>query len=269
VTRQPGVFLSESLEIESEGMTGYLTLNRPERLNALGTDMLYELADAARWFDAQPSVRVVIIRGVGRAFSAGTDLKDHARNHARGSRTRWRAAAQAGSRMVAAIEQMNAITIASVHGQVVGGAVLLMIACDLRVAADDTRFSIPELELGMPLTWGGIPRLVREIGPAMTKELVLTCRTFTPQEGRAMGLINRVTPASELEQHTAELAAQIAAKPGALVAVTKQQVNALTHLLAGSTSYADAELLSTYSVLESLRSRRAYSKRHLKKRQRD
>ena len=95
---------------------------------------------------------------------------------------------QLGLRMADAIESMRAVTIAQVHGYAVGGGVVLVAACDLRVAADDAVFSIPEIELGIPLAWGGIPRLVREIGPALTKELVMTCRRFTPAEAKAAGL---------------------------------------------------------------------------------
>jgi enoyl-CoA hydratase/carnithine racemase len=125
----------ETLKIELTGPIACLTLNRPERLNAMNTTMLRELVEAARWFDSQRDVRVVIVRGAGRAFSAGADLKDGSRSEADGWIAR-REAAQAGSRMMDAVESMKATTIASVHGYAVGGAVLLMAACDLRVAAE-------------------------------------------------------------------------------------------------------------------------------------
>lgn len=145
-----------------------------------------------------------------------------------------------------------------------------MAACDLRVAAENARFSIPEVELGIPLAWGGIPRLVREIGPAMTKELVITCRQFTPQEAKAMGFVNRVVPPEELEQQTAKLAEEIAAMPPVPVAITKQHVNAVTRAMAGSTSYADGDLLlSAYSSPESLQARQAYVERRLEGKEKD
>ena len=255
----------ETLALEVDGSIGRLILNRPERLNAMSATMLRELVEAAQWFNAQPEVRVVIVRGAGRAFSAGADLKDSSRNEADG----WlaqREAAQAGSRMMDAVEAMKATTIAAVHGYAVGGAVLLAAACDLRLAAEDTVFSIPEVELGIPLAWGGIPRLVREIGPAMTKELVITCRQFTPQEAKQMGLINRVVPADELEQQTARLAEEIAAQPAVPVAITKEHVNAVTRAMAGGSAYADGDvLLSAFSSRESLQARKAYVERHLKR----
>ena len=258
----------ETLNTEVSGAIGQLTLNRPERLNAMNSTMLRELADAARWFDTQPDVRVVIVRGAGRAFSAGADLKDTSRSDASGAWHTRRAAAQAGSRMMDAIEGMNATTIASVQGYAVGGAVLLMAACDLRVAAEDALFSIPEVELGIPLAWGGIPRLVREIGPAMTKELVMTCRQFTPEEAKAMGFVNRVVAPDQLEQHTAKLAEEIAAKPAVPVAITKAHVNAVSRAIAGSTAYADGDVLvSAFSSDEGTEARKAYIKRRFERRE--
>src|SRR5258705_8827846 len=203
----------ETLAIELSGSIGRLTLNRPERLNAMSSMMLRELAEAARWFDSQPEVRVVIVRGSGRAFSAGADLNDPSRNPAGDSWLARRAAAQAGSRMMDAIEAMKATTIACVHGYAVGGAVLLLAACDLRVAAEDKVFSIPEVELGIPLAWGGIPRLVREIGPALTRELVMTCRRFSPAEAKAAGFLNRAGPAAELAKEAESIAAQVSTMP--------------------------------------------------------
>lgn len=258
----------ETLNIEVNGSIARLTLNRPERLNAMNATMLRELVEAARWFDSERDVRVVIVRGAGRAFSAGADLKDSSRSDAGGWLAR-REAAQAGSRMMDAVEAMNATTIASVHGYAVGGAVLLMAACDLRVAAEDARFSIPEVELGIPLAWGGIPRLVREIGPAMTKELVITCRQFTPQEANEMGFVNRVVPADELEQHTATLAEKIAAMPAVPVAITKEHVNAVSRAMAGQTSYADGDvLLSAFASPEGIEAREAYIERRLERKER-
>jgi enoyl-CoA hydratase/carnithine racemase len=257
----------ETLNIEVNGSIARLTLNRPECLNAMNSTMLRELAEAARWLDSQPGVRVVIVRGAGRAFSAGADLKDSSRSEADGWIAR-REAAQAGSRMMDAVEAMKATTIASVHGHAVGGAVLLIAACDLRIAAEDARFSIPEVELGIPLAWGGIPRLVREIGPAMTKELVITCREFTPDEAKAMGFLNRVVPAGELEQRTAKLAEEIAAMPAAPVAITKEHINAVSRAIAGSTSYADGDvLLSAFGSPEGVEARKSYIERRLKRKE--
>jgi enoyl-CoA hydratase/carnithine racemase len=146
--------------------------------------------------------------------------------------------------MADAIEGMRAVTVAQIHGYAVGGGVVLAAACDLRVAAEDAVFSIPEIELGIPLAWGGIPRLVREIGPALTKELVMTCRRFGPAEAKAAGFLNRVVPLERLAAEAESLAAQVAAMPSVPIAITKEHVNSVTRAMgAGSTSFADGDAL--------------------------
>jgi enoyl-CoA hydratase/carnithine racemase len=120
--------------------------------------------------------------------------------------------------------------------------VVLAGACDLRVAAEDTRFSIPEIDLGIPLAWGGIPRLVREIGPALTKELVMTCRPFDAEEALRAGFLNRVVSADELERVVEELAAMLASKPKLALLLTKRHTNAVTEEMVGTMrSWSDAD----------------------------
>jgi enoyl-CoA hydratase/3-hydroxypropionyl-coenzyme A dehydratase len=259
----------ETLDLEINGPIAKLVLNRPDRLNAMNSTMLRELAEAARWLDSQREIRVVLIAGAGRAFCAGVDLNEPPRSEAGNSWLAHREAARAGSRMLDAVESMSATAIASTHGYIVGGAVLLVAACDLRVAAEDARFSIPEVELGIPLTWGGIPRLVREIGPAMTKELVMTCRTFTSQEAKSMGFINRVVPSDQLEAQTLTLAQEVAAMPAVPLAITKEHVNAVSRSMTGHASYADADvLLSALASPESADARAAYLARRLNRKSR-
>ncbi|MEM7134578.1 MAG: enoyl-CoA hydratase/isomerase family protein [Chloroflexota bacterium] len=249
----------EALKIEIDGPLGILTLNRPDRLNALGKTILKELAEAARWFDEQMAVRVVIIRGEGRAFCAGADLKDPAIV----PHEDWimrREMAHYGLRMADAIEGMRAVTIAQVHGYAVGGGIVLMAACDIRVVADDTVLFIPEVELGIPLAWGGIPRLVREIGPALTKELVMTCRRFTPTEAKAAGFVNRVVSAQEVVTEARSLAESLLEMPSVPLIITKEHVNSVARAMsAGSTSFSDGDaLLSTMGDPGSQEARQRY-----------
>jgi len=261
----------KTIKVEIDGPLGRLTLNRPERLNAMNATMLRELVEAARWFDEQREARVVIVGGAGRAFCAGADLKESPTAEAiPDSGKSWlyrREAAQYGRRMADAIEQMRATTVVRLHGHIVGGGVVLAAACDLRVAAEDASFSIPEIELGIPLTWGAIPRLVRELGPAITKELVMTCRPFTAREAKEMGFVNRVATLDELDQCVEQLASEIAAKPPVPVVITKEHVNAVARAMsAGLTAFADGEaLVSALSDPESLQARKDYAERRLKK----
>lgn len=216
---------------------GTLTLNRPTTLNPLSVDMLNEIAAAATWFDEQKA-KIVVVRGAGRAFTAGADLNSFGPSAAQPDT--W-ATAEAGRGMADALEAMSALAIASIHGWCVGGGVVLAAACDLRLATDTAMFSIPEVDLGIPLAWGGIPRLVREVGPALAKELVLTCRPFDAAEAKASGFLNRVVPENQLEEATAELAQQLARKPRFTLTATKQHVNAVTNQMVGTErSWADA-----------------------------
>src|SRR5208282_5162406 len=254
----------QTIKVEVEGPLGRLVLNRPERLNAIGATMLQEFVEAARWFDSHRELRVVIVGGAGRAFSAGADLKDSPAAAATpGTGNSWlfrREAGQYGLRAADALEQMRAVTIAQVHGYAVGGGVVLVAVCDLRVAADDAAFFIPEIDLGIPLAWGGIPRLVREIGPALTKELVMTCRRFTPAEAKAMGFLNRVVPLARLQAEVEELARELIAKPSVPVVITKEHVNSVVRAMgAGMTPFADSDvLLGASGDEESAAAARAY-----------
>jgi enoyl-CoA hydratase/carnithine racemase len=243
-----------TLRVEVDGPIGRMTLTQGDKLNPLGTVALREIAEAARWFNGT-SAHIVVVTGEGRAFSAGFDLREFAggdRDDAGRDDPSRDGATTASSRdqadlgrlMAEAMDRMTALTIAAIKGPCVGGGVVLAAVCDLRIAADDTVFSIPEVDLGIPLAWGGIPRLVREIGPALTRELVLTCRPFSPEEALRIGFLNRVVPRAELESAVDELAAQLARKAPSVVRATKRQVNeALEDVASTAGSWADADQL--------------------------
>lgn len=241
--------MTTTIEVSHSGPRGAIWLNRPEKLNPLGTTTLEELVAAARLLDALPEVKVVVIGGRGRAFSAGADLEAFGPSPTSGqapSAAASREAADAGRRMADAVEAMRAVTVARLHGHCVGGAVVLAAACDLRIAAGDTRFSIPEVDLGIPLAWGGIPRLVREIGPALTKELVMTCRPFSAAEAHAAGFVNRVVPPSELDAAVEEMVELLEAKSALTLTATKRHTNAVTDGMVGTgRAWNDADSLVT------------------------
>jgi len=246
----------ETLIVDAHDVVGTLTLSRPDKLNPLSLQTLTELTAAARWFDEQSHVKVVIVRGAGRAFSAGADLASFGGKQPVSTRV----AADRGREMADALEAMRALTVAAIQGWCVGGGLVLAAACDLRVAAADARFSIPEVDLGIPLAWGGIPRLVRDIGPALTKELVLTCRPFDAAEARAAGFLNRVVPTAELDSTVEDLARSLAAKASHALFSTKRHVNAVTDQMVGTMrSWADADgLVTAFGDAECADARRRY-----------
>ena len=151
-----------------------------------------ELVEAGRWFDAQPELKAIVVRGAGNTFCAGADISAFGpADHAPVSREELRRSFDLGRRAADAIAGMRAITVAAIQGHCIGGGVVLAAACDIRIAAEDARFSIPEVDLGIPLAWGGIPRLVRELGPTVTKDLVLTCRPFDAAEAALLRFVSR------------------------------------------------------------------------------
>ena len=127
--------------------------------------------------------------------------------------------------MAESIGSMTAVTIASLRGHCIGGGVVLAAACDMRVASESTVFRIPEIDLGIPLYWTGTPRLVRELGPSITKELIMTGRAFDAREAAGWHFVNRVVRDDLLEEETSALAVQLAAKPRLALTVTKTQVD--------------------------------------------
>jgi len=233
----------QTLHVELHDRLGRLQLNDPDHLNPIGSVALSELADAARWFDDQ-GASIVVVSGAGRAFSAGFDLRE-LRSPGEGARH----TPALGAAMADAISGMAAVTIASIQGPCVGGGFVLALCCDLRVASDDAWFSLPEAELGIPLAWGGVPRLVREIGPAPTIDLVLTCRRVAVAEALAMGFLNQVVPASEREEVVEGLVAILLARDPHVVADTKRQVQAAADALVPT----DGDWAGTDLLVEALR----------------
>lgn len=211
----------DTITVEVDGAVGTLVLDNPSKLNPLSVACLRELADAARWFDGHDDVKAVIVRGNGRAFTAGADLAAFT-----GGGGPDRAGTDAGRLMAEAVTAMQAVTVAAIHGHCVGGGVVLAAACDLRIAAEDVRFVIPEVDLGIPLAWGGIPRLVREVGPAATRDLVLTCRPFSAADAQTLGFVNRIVPASELQDTASGLAQALASKSAYTLRATLRAVDA-------------------------------------------
>jgi len=242
----------QTLRVDTTGPIGRIVLTRPDRMNALDPVALTELADAADILDGHADVRAVVVEGEGRSFCAGFDLKAWP---AEPDRTTAEEFGSLGAAMSEAVTRMRPVTVAALHGWVVGGGVVLALACDLRVAAEDTRFSIPEVDLGIPLAWYGVPLLAREVGPAIAKDLVMTCRVFDAAEAARLGMVNRVVPPGEHVHAADELAAGLAAKARVAIEATKRHVNRATLL---DHDPGTSGLIAALSDPESLESARRY-----------
>jgi enoyl-CoA hydratase/carnithine racemase len=229
------------VRLERAGAIATLTLDRPEKRNALSPREHRALQDGFAELASDFETRVVILTGAGVTFSAGADLSNPREEGKPVNDLERRHRARVGDRTVAALEALDQITIAAINGPAVGGGAVLALACDMRVMARDAWLSIPEVEIGMPLTWGALPLLVREIGPARTLELVTTCARVGADQAREYGLVNHV--ADDAVARARQLAEEIVARPAVPVAMTKSVVRALRRQAAhGAVTETDGDL---------------------------
>lgn len=231
------------VEVTRDGDVRWLRLNRPDKLNALDWATHDALRTALTELADEPRVRVVVIAGNGRAFSAGADLHSRTRNDPDRDWARQRHDAGRWQRLLDLLETVPQVTVARLHGHCIGGAALLAVACDLRIAADDLQVRIPELAIGIPLTWGGIPRLAREIGLPLARDLVMTGRVLDAPAALRAGFVQRVVATAELDQATRALVEELRGMPSGPLAMTRATFSALSRDRLGTGAWADADLL--------------------------
>jgi enoyl-CoA hydratase len=196
-----------------------LTLERPDRLNALDSVLLARLADALEVLDADDRCLAIVVTGSGsRAFAAGADIRELA------EQTPASLAARGGWESWDRIRRIATPIVAAVRGYALGGGCELAMACDLIVAGDDATFGQPEIRIGVMPGAGGTQRLTRAVGKARAMDLVLTGRSITAREAAAAGLVSRVVPAEVTVDAALELAAEVAAMPPIAVRAAKAAV---------------------------------------------
>ena len=193
-----------------EGPIGTLTFNNPERHNAMALDMWRAAAAAIAGFDRDPAVRVIVLTGAGgKAFVSGADISKFETE---------RATLSAVSDYNAAVDQFSSAlensakpSLAMIRGYCVGGGVGIAACCDLRVANDASRFSVPAARLGLGYGFENVRRIANLVGPAFAAELLLTARQFDALQAQRAGLVNHVVPDAEIEKYVRDLAETIAA----------------------------------------------------------
>lgn len=198
-----------NLLIADAGAVRTITINRPDKLNALNQATITELDSAFAAAGSDPAVRVVILTGTGtKAFVAGADISELATTPA----ADLLAFARAGQAMMTRVERLGKPVIAMIPGFALGGGLELAMCCHLRVAADTARLGLPEISLGLLPGFGGTQRLLRLAGRAAALEITLTGKPIDAARAHALGVVNRVVPAAELEAATRTLAEELAAK---------------------------------------------------------
>jgi enoyl-CoA hydratase/carnithine racemase len=218
------------LRVERHGHQLTLSLDRPRARNALTTALMEAIVEEGTRAAAD-GARVLVLRGEGPAFSAGADLDEHVVAATLGVDQQHAAYARM-SAALGAFEALPLIKLARLHGAVVGAGLVLASACELRIADSSTRFSVPEVALGIPFSMGGFPRLVRLIGLTRATAMMLTPTTMDAAEAERVGLVTRTVEPDALDQAVDETASYVAGLPDFLVADAVERIrSAADHLL--------------------------------------
>jgi len=218
--------------LEIRDKVALITLNKPERLNALDIGVWKELLAAAEAVNDNPQVRAAILTGAGeRAFCAGLDLKE-------GSTVRLEEGFSPSAALSKIHEHLNKLrasfdlienlrvpVIGAIKGHCIGGGLELACCCDIRIGSEDSRYSIPEVKLGIVPDMGGTQRLPKIIGIGKAKELIYTGRSIDAQEALRTGLLNEVCPKEKVMERAFALAGEIAANAPLAVQAAKKAIN--------------------------------------------
>jgi enoyl-CoA hydratase len=212
----------DNLLVQRESPVAVLTIQRPQRLNALDASTLDDIRQAVLDFQQDETIRCVIITGSGeKAFVAGADISEIAHDTPDGARQR----ALRGQHLFDLIERLGKPVIAAINGLALGGGCELAMACTLRIAADTARLGQPEINLGLIPGFAGTQRLTRLVGKTRAMEMILTGSPISASDALAMGLINRVVPAADLMHDARTLAVDLAAKPPIALRYAMEVIN--------------------------------------------
>jgi len=194
-----------------------ITLNRPDVLNALNTEILQELDNVMEEIKKDDKVRAVVITGAGRAFSAGADLSEAPPDEA-GMRKRI----EFGQKVYDKIEDFEKPVIAAINGYAIAGGLELALACDMRIASEKAQFGFVETNVGLIPSWGGVMRLPKVIGRGRAAELILTAQRIDAKEADRIGLVNKVVSPDELKSTAMWTAGTLATKAPIAVKLSKR-----------------------------------------------
>ncbi len=196
------------VRIERDGALGWLVFDHPERRNAISREMWEAIPKRAAELDADPDVRVVVLRGAGEvAFVSGADISEFERSRVGDAVSGYE---RDNAQAFLSLSRLHKPVIAMIHGFCVGGGMAIALTAALRYAADDARLGIPAARLGLGYHPGGIETLVDLVGPSTAKEVFFSARRFRAEEALARGLVNEVVPKAELEARVRTVATEMA-----------------------------------------------------------
>lgn len=234
--------MSETIKVEKNQGVATVIIDRGEKRNALNQEMVLRLTEIALDLQQDTNIACVVLSGNQKEFSAGIDLGDPARwNLDDKNFIERRAIAQRGGTMCRAWEEIPQLTIAAVEGLNVGGGIALTLACDWRVMAQSAYLYVPEVQIGIPLGWQTIPRLVNLVGPSRAKQIVLLGEKMSAEKALEWGVIDFIAPDTTARGYAQELAQRVSKMPEAAVRMSKQSINGYANALNHASIHMDLE----------------------------
>ena len=218
-----------------------VALARPEARNALNGALMEELTEAARLLRLRTDVLAVILTGTDSYFSAGADLGASQARAAQATLLEARRSVMAGPDMCKAWDEVEAVTIAAIEGYCIGGASALVVSCDFRVMGAGAYMRLPEVPLGMNMSWRTLPKLVALAGPSRAKQYVMFGEAADAERCLDWGFADEVAPAGEALAAARRWAAKVVALPPLPVRMTKEAVNAISAATAQASIYMDRD----------------------------
>ncbi len=232
----------EYLTLHRENRVLEVSFRSPNKVNSLNNSMMRELTSLAQELQFDSELSAIILTGAQNIFTAGMDLHDpEAANISNLTVAQRRQLVKVGPAMCAAWEALEPVTIVAIEGWCIGGGAALAVACDWRVAADNASFHVPELKLGMNMSWQSVPRFTHLIGPAKTKQLLILAEPLDAATAERWGLLDYVCAPGEALFRARELAGRVAAMPPVPVRMAKRAINASTTALDNAVSFMDAD----------------------------
>lgn len=245
-------FITVERGLGPEGRIAVVRFDRGDSLNALSPEAMRQLTAVARSFEDDGDTSVVVLAGNAKAFSAGFDLRDpEGRSRREMDLGALRRHVRVGPRLTRAWQEMEQVTIGAIEGFAIGGGVALAVALDFRVMAGNAHLRVPEIALGMSMSWQSIPRMLHLMGPARTKQAVIIAdERISAEEAREWGLVEQVAEPGKTFEAAIALAEKVARQPPIAVTMTKLTVNRLAHALDDLTSHMDGDQFVLASMSE-------------------
>ena len=247
------------LSVAKDGPTAVVSLNRPQKANALNYGLLSEIEDVALSFRDDFETLAVVFTGAGKNFCAGLDLTDPSIEYG-GTFNQRRRANRIGGRAMRALHEMDQITICAWNGAAMGGGAVITTALDFRIGGDDCRMGYPEVDLGANLSWGGVPLLTHLVGPARAKRLIVGNENLAASTLLEWGVLDKLVAQVDLMNEAMDFAGHYASKPPVAAQMIKQSVNRMVCALDQSVMHMDADqnllTLEAGEAMQTLRGQR-------------